>query len=231
MGMGQDGQQDGRGGTGQRRLTRAETKARTRTLLLDAAARVFARKGFTGASVEEIAESAGFSTGALYSNFSSKEALFLELLSARASDRVSEAAQTLATHTAGTGEAVAGLSRLLIDVADKDIDFAPLQAEFWLYAVRNPEVLDTMAAQLRGPRESLEQLIAGALVRRGAPAGVSAEAVATVVTALFTGLVRQRRIDPASVSEELFGQALTWLFAGINAGGGQRGGALPDDAG
>src|ERR1035438_2954546 len=68
-----------------RRLTRAETRARTREQLLDAAAFVFARKGFAGASVEEIAESAGYSTGALYSNFESKEQLFLELLSARRS--------------------------------------------------------------------------------------------------------------------------------------------------
>ena len=66
------------------RLTRAEAKARTRQQLLDAAARTFARKGYAGASVEEIAESAGYSTGALYSNFASKEQLFLELMSARA---------------------------------------------------------------------------------------------------------------------------------------------------
>ncbi|HTZ25378.1 MAG TPA: TetR family transcriptional regulator, partial [Streptosporangiaceae bacterium] len=47
-------------GRPRKRLTRAEAKARTRELLLDAAARTFARKGFAGASVEEIAEDAGF---------------------------------------------------------------------------------------------------------------------------------------------------------------------------
>src|SRR5919108_3500916 len=80
---------------GRRRLTRAESKARTRELLLDSAARTFARKGFAGASVEEIAESAGFSIGAVYSNFGGKEELFLELLSARASGRLREAARIL----------------------------------------------------------------------------------------------------------------------------------------
>ncbi|MCF3147456.1 TetR/AcrR family transcriptional regulator [Streptomyces platensis] len=207
-----------------RRLSRAEAKARTRSLLLDAAARVFARKGFTGASVEEIAEAAGFSIGALYSNFGSKEALFLELLADRQTDRIAEAAQSLERHPSGTGEAAAELGRLLIDVADKDIDFAPLQAEFWLYAVRNPDVLETMAANLRAPRRALEQVISTSLTEQEAPAGISAEAVATVVAALFGGLVRQRRIDPASVPEELFGDALKWLFTGINAGG-----ATPSD--
>src|ERR1700751_3781025 len=104
------------------RLTRGEAKARTRALLLDAAARVFARKGFTGASVEEIAEAAGFSIGALYSNFGSKEALFLELLADRHTARIAEAAQALDRHPAGPGEAAAELSRLLIEVADKDTD-------------------------------------------------------------------------------------------------------------
>ena len=200
-----------------RRLTRAETKARTRALLLDAAARTFARKGFTGASVEEIAEAAGFSTGALYSNFSSKEALFLELLSDRRRDRLAAAAQALGSHEVGTGKAVAELGRLLVNVADKDIEFAALQAEFWLYAIRNPQVMDALAASAGESRQALEGLVGTAMTRRGAPDGVCVESVATVVAALFLGLVRQRRIDPDRVPEELFGQALNWLFTGINA--------------
>ncbi|WP_431999214.1 TetR/AcrR family transcriptional regulator [Streptomyces sioyaensis] len=201
-----------------RRPTRAETKARTRRRLLDAAAHVFARKGFAGASVEEIAESAGFSIGALYSNFGGKEALFLALMAERGLGRVAEATHTLERHGAGTGEAAAELGRLLVHTADKDTDFAPLQAEFWLYAVRNPHVLDTMATALREPHQALEGLIGSWLAERGAPPEVSAASVASVVAALFQGLVRQRRIAPDSVPEELFGQALIWLFTGIGRG-------------
>src|SRR5437764_15482063 len=62
------------------RLTREQSRANTREKLLAAARSVFARSGFHGASVEEIASEAGFSTGALYSNFDSKEDLFLELM-------------------------------------------------------------------------------------------------------------------------------------------------------
>ena len=85
-----------------RRLTRAEAKNRTRQLLLDAAAQVFARKGFAGASVEEIAEAAGYSIGAVYSNFGSKEQLFLELSAAYRSDLIAQAADTVREH--GTGD-------------------------------------------------------------------------------------------------------------------------------
>ena len=63
-----------------RRLSQAEAKEQTRQQLLAAAARVFAQKGFGGASLEEIAETAGYTTGALYYNFTGKEQLFLELL-------------------------------------------------------------------------------------------------------------------------------------------------------
>jgi AcrR family transcriptional regulator len=199
---------------GRRRPTRAEAKQRTRELLLDAAATTFARKGYSGASVEEIAEAAGFSIGALYSNFTGKEQLFLELLSSRASGRVSAAAEILAD-TDGP-DPLGALGGLLVDVADKDMDFAPLQAEFWLYAVRNPETMDTLADRMREPREALAGLVGDAMRRHGTSPEVSVDAVSTVVFALFQGLVRQRRIDPASVPPELFGQALRWLVTGLD---------------
>ena len=117
----------------------ARTQA-TRRKLLRAAERIFARDGFEAARLEDIAAAAGYTRGAFYANFDSKEALFLELLSHRQTDRITEAAQALDSHEVGTGEAAAELGRLLIDVADKDIDFAPLQAEFWLYAERGKKI-------------------------------------------------------------------------------------------
>ena len=205
--------------TPRQRLTRAESRARTRGLLLDAAARTFARKGYAGASVEEIAEAAGFSIGALYSNFANKEDLFLELCAAYNADRIAEAAGVLTEQEAGTQEGVNALGQVLIDAADKDTDFALLQAEFWLYAARNPHALEAMASQLRKPRVALEQLVAGALVDGDAPPEASPAAVAVIVAALFDGLVRQRRIDPSQVPEDLFGLAMRWLFLGIEAAG------------
>src|SRR3954453_12610378 len=62
------------------RLTRAEKQAQTRQALLDAAREVFIERGFAGASVEQITAAAGFTRGAFYSNFGSKEELFAELL-------------------------------------------------------------------------------------------------------------------------------------------------------
>ena len=189
------------------RLSRAEAKARTRELLLDAAARVFAQKGYAGASVDEIADTAGYSIGAVYSNFGGKEQLFVELLKERANDRVTQAAEIMGD--AEPGDATRAMSRLVIEVADKDTDFAPLQAEFWLYAVRNPELMESLAERMREPRDMLT-----ALVSRSVPDAERADQLSTIIMALFQGLVRQRRTDPDSVPDELFGQALSWLFTG-----------------
>ena len=64
-------------------MSRAEGQAQTRAAILDAAAQVFSERGFLGASVEAITEAAGYSRGAFYSNFESKEQLFAELLQER----------------------------------------------------------------------------------------------------------------------------------------------------
>src|SRR6059058_5337106 len=66
-----------------RRRTHAERRAETRQALIDAAARVFVERGFVGSSVEAIAEEAGYTRGAFYSNFQTKEHLFAELLQQR----------------------------------------------------------------------------------------------------------------------------------------------------
>ena len=194
-----------------KRLSRAESKARTRELLLDAAAETFAQKGYAGASVEEIAESAGFSIGALYSNFGGKQELFLELLKARATGRIAEAATMIDGRKDGA-RPVEGLGRLLIETADKDIAFESLHAEFWLYAVRNPQAMATLTERIGETRDTLTELVNQRLEREGRETQYPAQNIATLVLALFHGLVQARRIDPESVPEDLFEHTLACLF-------------------
>ena len=70
----------------QQRLTREEARGRTRRAILDAARALFTEHGYRGASLDDIAETAGYSKGAVYSNWLSKEALFLELLDEERTD-------------------------------------------------------------------------------------------------------------------------------------------------
>ena len=91
-----------------------------------------------------------------------------------------------------------------------------LRTEFWLYAVRNPELMQIEAASSEKTREAVRGILSDMLDRHGVDVGaVSVDEFATTTVALFSGLIRQRRIDPARVTEEMFGQALRWQIAGM----------------
>jgi AcrR family transcriptional regulator len=203
-------------GAPRRRLTQAEAKERTRAQLLAAAAQVFARKGFAGASLEEIAEQAGYSTGAVYYNFANKEQLFLELLrsgrSQRVANRVQAVTRIFTEAAASGGDPFATLSKYISAIAGQGSEMSPLAAESWLYAVRNPEAMELVAANLGEEDRGLEPVIAAAMERFGTPPGISSDEMALVATALFNGLVRRRRIDPGAVPDDLFGRVLRRLF-------------------
>lgn len=160
-----------------RRLKQAEAKERTRQELVAAAARVFARKGFAGASLEEIAEAAGYSTGAVYYNFAGKEELFLELIRSgwsRQIERRTEAVtRVFAEAAAHGGDPFDALSAFLAGRAGQGSDVSPLVAEFWLYAVRHPEVMDLVAAKMSEQDRGAEPVIAAAMERYGTPDGIS----------------------------------------------------------
>ncbi|MBW0103146.1 TetR/AcrR family transcriptional regulator [Pseudonocardia sp. KRD291] len=194
-------------------MSRAESKARTRAALLAAAERIVARNGYAGAGVDEIAAEAGYSVGALYSNFRNKEELLLALVSDRANAHVADAAKLLAGGP--DADPMAALSRQLVRVADAD-DLTLLQSELWAYAVRNPRARERLSAGMRGPHDALSTLVGEQRARDDETWAARDDEIATVVLAMFQGLVRQRRLDPASVPDDLYGRALTWLFDGLS---------------
>ncbi|HEX7610674.1 MAG TPA: helix-turn-helix domain-containing protein, partial [Solirubrobacteraceae bacterium] len=93
---------------GATRMTREQSRALTRERLLSAARGVFARRGFHGASVEEIASEAGFSTGALYSNFDGKEDLFLVLMEREIEEHAREIAEAVGARDSMAEKATGG---------------------------------------------------------------------------------------------------------------------------
>jgi AcrR family transcriptional regulator len=198
-----------------KRLTRAQSKARTRQQILDAAARVFARKGFAGASVEEIADAAGFTVGALYSNFESKDQLLVELLVAQRARRIEAITAVFADPDLDLATQLVNLARVMGEMADRD----PAQGlgAVGPRSLRTPAMKRAVSTQLRGQVAELDGLLAGALERAGIAPGVAPATVTTVVLALVQGLVQRRRHDRAGVDDEVIDQALRWLFTGIEA--------------
>jgi AcrR family transcriptional regulator len=126
------------------RLTRVEQSQRNRGLVLAAARRAFLARGYHGASLEQIADEAGFSKGVVYSQFESKADLFLALLEQRIEERAEENARFVETLVAGDGcSADQGLRALAEHDARRehaDAEWGLLLTEFRVHAARDPEL-------------------------------------------------------------------------------------------
>jgi AcrR family transcriptional regulator len=197
-----------------RRLTRAERKEDTRARLLASAARVFARRGFHAASVEEVAEDAGFSKGAVYSNFESKEELFLAMVEARFQDRLA-AIRAAVAEPGAPGEQARRSGDSFIRTLAADPEWPAVFMEFWAYAQRDPSVRRRFAAQVGALRAAVAEILASRAAELGTELPLPAEQLATMTFAMATGFAMERQLDPGAVPDELFGTMLEVFFAGV----------------
>jgi len=193
-------------------LTAERRRAMTRQHLLDAAAVVFARHGFHGATLDEVASTAGFTKGAVYSNFKNKDDLFLALLDDRVTRQLAVVSDVL---EGGPHEAVQQFPRIR-ELLGADVfwddDFATLYLEFVLYARRHPEAQAKLAASARRSRALVRQVIDEELSALGTAPAYDTEHLAEISLALFGGLGVDRLVDPASVTETTLDTALTLLY-------------------
>jgi AcrR family transcriptional regulator len=195
------------------RLTREQSKANTRDRLLAAARRVFARSGFHGASVEEIASEAGFSTGALYSNFDGKEDLFLVLMEREIAEHAREIAEVVRAR-ASIAERATGGARQWMTMIEREPEVLLLFMEFWAYGVRDAQVRPKVAARFAQIRELLTTLILDGVREFELELDIPAEQLAVAIDALADGIARQKLADPEAVPDELMGRVLSLLLAG-----------------
>jgi AcrR family transcriptional regulator len=195
------------------RLTREQSKALTRERLLSAARTVFARRGFHGASVEEIALEAGYSTGALYSNFGGKEDLFLALMDREIDEHTREIAEVVGARTS-VAERARGGAQQWMTMIEREPELLLLFMEFWAYAARDPTVRRQVAESFARARRVLTGLIADGAREFELELELPAEQLAIAIDALADGIARQKMADPEAVPDELMGRVLALLLAG-----------------
>jgi AcrR family transcriptional regulator len=193
------------------RMTREQSKANTRERLLAAARSAFASSGFHGASVEEIATRAGFSTGALYSNFDGKEDLFLVLMEREIDEHSREIADAVAKRPSVSERATGGARRWMTMI-EREPELLLLFMEFWAYGVRDADVRPKVAARFAQVRRLLTRLIEDGVKEFELELALPAEQLAIAVDALADGIARQRLADPSAVPDELMGTVLALLF-------------------
>jgi AcrR family transcriptional regulator len=210
---------DGSGGrrpgrTAVARLSRTESVARTRARLLDAAEAVFAENGFGEASLARIADRAGYTRGAVYANFASKDDLFLAVL-----DRwLDQDIEHLGKFTADGPSTPRTLEWLRTREGNRfaDRNRFLLLTEFRLYALRNPAVAPRLADYERRSLAWYTEAIRTHLEDAGL--SVPAADVATLVLALENGIATLAHLAPGDVRHHAFIDALELLgtLAGEN---------------
>jgi AcrR family transcriptional regulator len=180
-----------------------ERTAITRELLLSAAEQVFARVGYEKAQVEEIAEAAGFSKGALYAHFKSKEELFLALFEAKTVSYQAKLRDAL-DNAPTREEKIDAFRSFYVDLS-KDKGWALIILEVKLFSTRHPEVKE----RLRQIDENAGDSIGGALTRLF---GNSARAAGEALGGIFSALVLEAALEPDVISERKMRAILATIF-------------------
>ena len=156
------------GGMPVERWTPERRRELTRTALIEAAAQVFARRGFYGASLDEIAETAGFTRGAIYKNFDDKEGLFLATIDHHAQRNLAAFSAWFEEHPPNpTALEHAELSSAFRQILARDPDWFALELEARLYALRNPEFGQRYVANARQMTKAVTRFLQD-LARSGA---------------------------------------------------------------
>ena len=191
-----------------RKPTRDEKKARTRRRLLDAAAEVFAHRGFAATSLDEVAEVAGFSKGAVYSNFAGKEDLFLSVLDEHVTRQMLDIRGDIDV-TRSAGEQVMEAGQRFMDLFQRERAWYLLSFEFLVYAARNPEFQVEFAARQRAQRAAVVAMLEENAAAMEIPMSLPPERMAVALEALANGIAFAKLADEQGVPDDLVGE----LFA------------------
>ena len=197
------------------RRTREESQVITRNRLIAVAAAVFARRGYRAATLAEIAEEAGYTVGAIYSNFATKEDLFLAAIDEHLGSALEEVAAVFleaptleeAARRAGVG----AMTRLR-----DDPDWFPLFVEAWAFALRDPKFRPRFALRQTTSHRLLVDMLEQRLEREGrrCPDG-RLEEVALALKALYHGVALEMATNPGAVADEALGSVIALLLQGL----------------
>ncbi len=192
--------------------TRQRRRELTRTALVEAAGEVFARRGFNGASLDEIAEAAGFTRGAIYKNFEGKEDLFFAVcdhVNARALQAFAEILEQ-GVSAAFDFPAIVAIWRQFVNP-----NFLVLTLEFRLYEIRNPSVHARSSVQRKRTRELIARFMEDSSAASGLTLKVPSDILAAIMLASSDGFAQAALQDPEDA--KLFETFLELLTPAIMA--------------
>ena len=196
------------------RLTRKESQARTRSKLLEAAGKVFACRGMERATVDEVAGEAGYTKGAFYANFKSKEELFLAMLDERFGKRLEEIDRVLSSG-ASVEDQARQAGRDFSEFLATDPEWSRLFFEFAVQAMRDEEFRQELVTRHRTIRSRIAEGFQAHADTLGGKPPIPAEHVAMMTYAMADGFALARILEPEDIPDDMFGTMLAVFFTGL----------------
>jgi len=177
-----------------KRLSRAEQNERNRALVLEAARRVFLARGYHAATLDEIADEAGFSRGVVQSRFGNKADLFLALLEERIAERAAQNARL--AEGLGGAEGMRVLREHAARRNRAELDWGLLLIEFRVHAARDRGLSVRYAALHARTRQRLAGVITDVYRRAGQPPPFPPQEMAQMILTVEAGVRLEQAADP-----------------------------------
>jgi AcrR family transcriptional regulator len=198
--------------------TRVERQAQTRDGLIAAADRLFSARGFGRTSLDAVADDAGFTKGAVYSNFASKEDLFFAVYERRVERFLADAQRALEEH----GDPAAGVLHIVAQAGarrERDDGWLAAFLEFWTHVLRHPRHRERFAAIHARAAEPFAAALERFAADRGVALPLDARRLSIALFAMGTGLGLERLTQPDVVDAEL-GERMARLWMDLLARAG-----------
>lgn len=202
-------------------LSRSEMKARTRRRLMDAAAAVFTRRGMREASIDEIAERAGYTKGAFYANFRSKEDLFLAMLDERFAQNLERIEAVVRSDRPLEQQAREGASDFIRWISD-DPEWERLFFEFAAHATRDEAFRGELVTRYRALRERMGEIYGQRADELGIEPPIAVGDLSTMIFAMANGIAMQKLLEPESVPDGLYPAMLETFLTGLRITAGNE---------
>lgn len=194
-----------------RRLTQEERKKETRQLLLESAVEIFAKLGFHGASVDKIAENAGFSKGAVYAHFHSKEELFLAILEQQMKLHVDNIHQVIEQQHSFS-HFIETMDEYFLSVRQENRTWNMLNMEFLLYAMREETVRHKWSNMIIESVEKISKAIEKLMSKENYESTLTPNEMAWTILSLENGIAVLYYISEDRMPHNLYGNALQHML-------------------
>jgi AcrR family transcriptional regulator len=196
------------------RLTRKQKQALTRSSLMQSAARIFCKRGLERASIDEVAEDAGYTKGAFYANFKSKEELFLAMLDERFASRIEETDRAFGDAEPPPQQARHAAAAFARSLRPED---ERLFLEFASYALRNESFREELLTRFATLRDRLERVYQRRTDEYGLELDIPMERIVRMVLAMADGWSLWHLLEPEAVDEELLESMFYVFTVGVGA--------------